>query len=325
MTDPAQVLDRQAELIERSGTAAWAEYMQAYNAFRSNVTGDSLAAVNVDAYKRALRGAYAYHVATSMVPLVVKAGRELPDDTCLTMEDLPTPQGFMWFDETIEQRATTVVPRLRAVLWSHGVGEVEGADGRRTRKPGVALAFFTDLDARSQATSVRMYDTDGKTLRHLSKQELRERYGRIMLLHGEFVPYGMQLGSPIDLSLLGDGREGVTETPVRPWLSALLLMGQTIADVAEEEVDRSARRRARRMGLPPRVTVIQLRRRQHSGRSGDGSPVEWQHCWVVRGHWRNQPYGTGRTKRKMIYIHPHTKGNTDGPLIVSDKVYTLVR
>lgn len=32
------------------------------------------------------------------------------------------------------------------------------------------------------------------------------------------------------------------------------------------------------------------------------------HTVWVRGHWRNQPYGEGRTQRKWIWIRPHTRG-----------------
>jgi hypothetical protein len=31
--------------------------------------------------------------------------------------------------------------------------------------------------------------------------------------------------------------------------------------------------------------------------------------WIVRGHWRNQPYGERMLKRKLIWIEPFIKGN----------------
>jgi Protein of unknown function DUF45 len=39
--------------------------------------------------------------------------------------------------------------------------------------------------------------------------------------------------------------------------------------------------------------------------------VEWSHRWTVRGHWRNQPYGPGRTKIRAKYIRPFVKGPPD--------------
>jgi hypothetical protein len=42
----------------------------------------------------------------------------------------------------------------------------------------------------------------------------------------------------------------------------------------------------------------------------------WKLCYrtMVRGHWRNQAHGEGRTQRKMRWIEPHIRG-TDGPLM----------
>ena len=36
---------------------------------------------------------------------------------------------------------------------------------------------------------------------------------------------------------------------------------------------------------------------------------------LVRGHWRNQPHGTGRSQRRRQYIEPYIKGPEGAPLI----------
>jgi len=43
--------------------------------------------------------------------------------------------------------------------------------------------------------------------------------------------------------------------------------------------------------------------------------AEQNYKWLVRGHWRNQPIGKGRKERKMIWIEPYLKGNTEDDLI----------
>jgi hypothetical protein len=35
--------------------------------------------------------------------------------------------------------------------------------------------------------------------------------------------------------------------------------------------------------------------------------------WVVRGHWRNQPYGPERALRRLTWIEPHWKGPEGAP------------
>lgn len=46
-----------------------------------------------------------------------------------------------------------------------------------------------------------------------------------------------------------------------------------------------------------------------------------QHRFIVRGHWRKQPFGPGRQERKMIYIAPFMKGPVDAPFVQREKVY----
>lgn len=43
--------------------------------------------------------------------------------------------------------------------------------------------------------------------------------------------------------------------------------------------------------------------------------------FIVRGHWRNQPYGEGLSKTKIIWIQPYWKGPDMGRLLSSD--YTV--
>lgn len=44
--------------------------------------------------------------------------------------------------------------------------------------------------------------------------------------------------------------------------------------------------------------------------------------WVVRGHWRNQRVGKGREDRRLTWVASYLKGNPDGPLKNSEKIYT---
>jgi hypothetical protein len=78
----------------------------------------------------------------------------------------------------------------------------------------------------------------------------------------------------------------------------------------------------------PEVSVINLRRKQLVSdedveRDQAHQAREWQHQWVVKGHWRSQPYGEGRKLRRPVYIHPHIKGPEDKPLLDNKKVYRL--
>lgn len=42
--------------------------------------------------------------------------------------------------------------------------------------------------------------------------------------------------------------------------------------------------------------------------------------WLVRGHWRNQAHGPGRSERKVIWIEPFFKGSENAPIAVKTHV-----
>lgn len=46
---------------------------------------------------------------------------------------------------------------------------------------------------------------------------------------------------------------------------------------------------------------------------------EYRGQWIVRGHWRNQAYGKGLSKRKLIWIEPYIKGVGD----LEEKEYVI--
>jgi hypothetical protein len=114
------------------------------------------------------------------------------------------------------------------------------------------------------------------------------------------------------------------------------LLGQVLVDVKDAPIERAAARRAKRMNLPARVQTIALRRKEtrYLNPSETGAaPVEWQHSWVVRGHWAwracgpehplAEPYEKGHHAR--IYVAPYVKGPESAPLRISEKVWDLSR
>lgn len=92
------------------------------------------------------------------------------------------------------------------------------------------------------------------------------------------------------------------------------LLGQRqVAEEGDLRPPRSAVRRAERAGVRPSVRVIRLP--QVARTSGGSSTVQWQHRWVVSGHWRQQPWGLARRSIRAVWIAPHLKGPSDKPLL----------
>lgn len=106
-------------------------------------------------------------------------------------------------------------------------------------------------------------------------------------------------------------QEGVTRTEVRP-------------------AQRQAAKRTERAGLPreaSKLRIITLRPVHRTEAHPDAEPsgVAYTHRWVVNGHWRWQPYGPGRSLRRLQYIRPFVKGPADAPLQVKQEVRAWVR
>jgi hypothetical protein len=125
--------------------------------------------------------------------------------------------------------------------------------------------------------------------------------------------------------------EGFTPIPsgnlIRVLHAYWLLMNQTLVKISEEHADRKLARTMKRFELPSYVTVMQYRRTDTVGEFVGESSVEWSHRWIVRGHWRWQPFknDAGKDDVKRIWIAPFMKGPEDKPLVLTDKIYALTR
>ena len=74
------------------------------------------------------------------------------------------------------------------------------------------------------------------------------------------------------------------------------------------------------------LNVIKLRRTKYKGKylpkgDGSGKSIKFEGTWWVTGHYRNQRYGLGRSKSKVIWIDPFMKG--DGK--AKKKLYKVVQ
>jgi hypothetical protein len=112
--------------------------------------------------------------------------------------------------------------------------------------------------------------------------------------------------------------------------AAWLLMGQP--NVAETRVGRysTAERAPRGAAAPPRepqpVTLVDIRRPITNRDEAQGkSDRQYDRRWWVGGHWRQQPWGPGKSQRRPQWIAPYVKGPADAPLIATEKVHVWRR
>lgn len=281
-----------------------------------------------------------FMVTPEMMDVCEFAARTLPDEEAALRRDLlPTDRGFLVFAQPRHtEDVNGVIVGVSAITWGTTQERVPGATEFGTNKPvhysvpGVRFNLYThkyDDEDRAWDWNERIGAVHG-----LSKEQWDEmRDANLHMLptltlgHSVFLPYNaiMQPEDLTDEELLAKIH---STTSNRSWLAFLVtvftMMGQTLASVEDAQIERGTRKRMMRKKIPGRVTVIALRRK--SGAHADPESrglVQWQHRWVVRGHWRRQPYKDGSTK--LIWINAFIKGPEDKPFKQTEKVYVLKR
>jgi hypothetical protein len=274
---------------------------------------------------RAVEAAETFSVSPEMCDLVQAAADALDDSDPIGEFEPPTRCGLAYFSRPIvvyDIRGSRMLAHW--VLWSPG-SDLLG-------RPAWSMWLFNDIAIEPDEVTV----FSAKSLTR--GQESGE--SRLLRIHGRFSPFGHaplprpdsigpRMFEPDAETFSEYARKGVL---ARPWtntrrsiLALWAMLGQTLVATDRPALDGGSLGLAKRAGLPGRVTVIELRRRAPGAAPSTSTPVEWDHRWLVRGHWRNQRFGPGRTQTRKIWISGFVKGPEDKPLKVTDKVYTLSR
>lgn len=323
---PTQVLDCHIDLKTRLSepNGILSRTMREHMKLQISDEGRDISNDEVDKALRAAYGAvvhgYDYRVTSDMCLLVEAAAASLDATDRWDRTLPPTAHGVVRFDRGLriqDSRGQTM--RLNWLIW--------GPSGSHDRK-NAGQIFFMFNDQQTEPDSVFLNLT-------AEKQEWAHRnVGRWGFIGMSNVWHDEQVGNA-DLDQSEEylnrvreetGLEPQKATNVLRYLHALfLLLNQTLVSVTEEIPERAARRRAKKASIPDRVTVIALRRHENYKRYEGETDVEWQHRWLVRGHWRWQAHGEGRKQRTRIYIAPHWKGPEDKPLKITQKVMDFRR
>lgn len=281
-----------------------------------------------------LRVGEVYRVSPDMSAMVEFAASQLDDSDAIDLSLPPTQAGLVRFDKPL------VVSDIRGKkMYVHWMLWGPIADDKGHSHMGVWA--FNDPQSLPDEIHVEMLAlAQQESPRHA--RWYNDMVGRFATISFDFLKEGRSVG-PMEAmpsqrqiaEVLKEGFEPLPGTnPVRYVHALWLLLNQTVTKVEDEPVNASARKRAGKARLPEKVTVIRLRREEIAQRREPGeSMVEWQHRWIVRGHWRWQRVGehyagaveTEKGYRARIWINPFVKGPESAPIRQSEKVYSLDR
>ncbi|MGQ0844338.1 MAG: hypothetical protein ACT4QF_09390 [Sporichthyaceae bacterium] len=256
-----------------------------------------------------LRRAELFFVEPDMTTLAAHAAKSLPDLT-LYPQDLPTPCGVMYSPEPLFVAGIT---RIHGAAWApcriRSGGEMTDAAGRTVARQAIWLAYLVDRDQHLE----RIADPAARA---------RDR-ARLPRLH-HLSPVGIWICNDPDADALdATHARGYDTNPTQVIKAAWVLMQQEgLARETEIGLDRATRKRLERAGVDEtetRVRVIALRRPSKPAAEAGTSERDYHHQWIVRGHWRNQPYKTQGIVRP-IWIAPHIKGPEGAPLLGGERI-----
>lgn len=375
---PGEILDAQIDLIERLGQEQFADtiaFLAAHHLGGAPVSGEIERSLELRPQQDRIMREYgsaplmlknhlmvgsAYRVTHDMCQMVEWMATQLEDDDLFFRALLPTEAGIVCFDKPLalqDIRGKTML--IHWLIW--GPGHTFDRFTRE-KQSGTVMWCFNDT-----------WRTPDEVMEHFREQYVVEdpehgaqRWANYMYKMGRWATVGMCIvkdrapmggltWTPSEKQRLEVEREGFEALPgtnsVRYFQALIMLLNQTTTSVSEEDTDRPARRRAIKKGIPPKVTVIKLRRHDSEDREPGESEVEWSHRWIVRRHWRWQPYGSRATdcmheygpvepqdgslvrycvhgcdhRLERIIINPYIKGPVGAPLVQSQKVYSLER
>lgn len=340
---PIQILMARQEFLRRmEGDDAFKRYVKAAVGASALVPGE-VARKTIGAVMSQMRNGETYRVTAPMTDLVEYAASRL-DDTDRYQRDLPpTAFGVVRFDRPLtvfDARGSTMLAHW--ATWGPVTLDFQSPLGVMREQSAILISLWNDTLTEPDPVIWEVVQERHKPIRELQHELGRWAFiGTSVLSDGSDIGPGERYLSEAEIALMVESDRkfmdatGLTDTSpfvgpptnrmtnVGRLMHALwLLLGQTVTSMEEETLPRSSRAMVARMKFPPKVTVIQLRRRESRPSEGE-SRVQWMHRWMVRGHWRNQPYGDGSVRR--IWIAPFVKGPEGLPFVQSEKVYSLSR
>jgi hypothetical protein len=338
MRTPADVAMLRRELAEWCAASGATSYLQMIMLGRQVIcppgSPQSAARILAAMETTRLREADLWYIDEGLCELLQHAHPTMPRFTPCE-EDLPSRTGFAVFANPIDAREPRTDPQLLKFVeeLDRAAGDTRLADSGLTSLPievsAVSWGPLPGSPSSRKAPAGGVWMTFYANSK-LNSSQVDPEIARVasaglppMLADNEaVVPWCPPGGDPSAFELPQPGETGTTWGWAALVFAVFRLAAQAgIAGTTRERTARPERRRTQRAGLPERdVRVVRLRRSERGASGSGGSDREYQHRWIVRGHWRSQPWGTNREQRRPVWIAPYVKGPEGAPMMGGERV-----
>lgn len=236
-----------------------------------------------------------YAVSSEISDLIFQSSASIPVFT-LQPTDLPSPNGYVWLDGGVPLTdARDMIVVVRAFTWT----TIEGSRG-----PAIMIGYITDAsDPRDQYFS------------ELSPMVRQLPFVSRLYMGGCRWDFGEEL------AVIVEDRAQWAQLVA----AFFRFINEEYVAVERGTGSRQGQRRRQRAKLSTDVTLVRLRRSASpSTRSEDPQHREYDHRFVVHGHWRNQWYPSINDHRPK-WIRAYVKGPEDAPLVVKREAFVVDR
>lgn len=327
----AQALDVHAAMAEEVRRETTREYLNALAGEQQRVRGSVGPVV-----ANHLQAAYTFHVDAKIIGLVEARAAALNEKATFGEFPPPTPCGIIVLDEPlVTKEARGRDEHADVITWGPAAFTLDPAEGsvgspkNALQRYGTLVVLWNDLH-RPDDVSKAMAEELGQG----AVEDFMDRLG------GHYIPTqmipttnDMWVGPSVlpvsarDIKrITADGDTPTeAESPLRRVLALWELMNETVTVFRDEsKFPNKARRRAAKLRITPRVTVVTLRRTSDSAETGTGRPLD--HQVLVRPYRKRVWVGSGADRhQEWRDIAQHVRGPEGTPLVITDKVYDLKR
>lgn len=281
-------------------------------------------------YRIHLQEAQLIHVSAELCEVLFASIDSMPEDRVLEISDPPVPQGLVVFQTPfigIDAGNEFEQVRVDAMLW--GPVRLPPWDGwplsTEAIVPGYGMGAFRYFDPQTQE------DLVARTMKHEAEQR-----GLPLETQRSWMPLGRSdwlLDQRIDATthcgIDPDGKAQESMKEDRKLMAALwaLIRQKRIVDRRIILPSREAARRLDRAGDHTRraVEVVHLRRPEYRPRNEDGTLGQRRVGvrYAVRPFWRNQAWGPGWSKRRLILVPGHLRGPEGAPVQHVERIWEV--